>query len=147
LPVIAWAPPGGDRGRCQPPGYLRQNLARPGLQLRDALIAAWGKLPDDPRVEPHVERGAAGWVLVSLARRPGDVLVSGAGRHGALARLASCKVSRYCAAHALCPVILIPPSALGWEAGRGVLAWVFWRRSLTPAHVLADHEEPAARDW
>ncbi len=61
LPVIAWAPPGGDRGRCQPAGYLRQVSQDQACQrLRDALISVWGKLPDDPRAEPHVERGAAG---------------------------------------------------------------------------------------
>jgi nucleotide-binding universal stress UspA family protein len=149
LPVIAWAPPGGDRGgRCQPSGYLRQVWQDLACQrLRDALVAVWGEVPDDPRVEPHVERGAAGWVLVSLARRPGDVLVVGAGRRGALARLAPCTVSRYCAAHAQCPVILVPPPAPAPEAGPGPLAWVFWRRRLTPAHVLRDHDQPAARDW
>src|SRR5712692_10957663 len=99
VPVIAWVPPGGDRAdRYQPSGYLRQ-------EWRDALIAVWGQVPDDPRVQPHVERGPSGWVLVSIACCPGDLLVLGAGRRGALGRMVACKVSRYCVAHARCPVL------------------------------------------
>jgi nucleotide-binding universal stress UspA family protein len=90
IPVLAWELPGGDYGeRVHPSGELRQvwrNLAC--QRLRDALIAVWGKVPDDPLLQPHVERGPAGWVLVNLACHPGDVLVVGAGRRGALARMA-----------------------------------------------------------
>ena len=34
-------------------------------------MAVWGDVPDDPRVQPHVERGPVGWVLVNLASRLG----------------------------------------------------------------------------
>jgi nucleotide-binding universal stress UspA family protein len=145
VPVIAWVPPEGDRAaRFQSSGYLCQVWQDIACQrLRDALVAVWGEVPDDLRVEPHVERGAAGWVLVSIACRPGDVLVVGAGHRGALARMVSCKVSRYCAARAHCPVILVPPSALAREVGQGRLGWVFWHRALTPARVLRDQDRPA----
>ena len=75
VPVIAWVPPEGDHAaRPQSSGYLRQVWQDMACQrLRDALIAVWGQVPDDPKVEPHVERGAAGWVLVSIACPPGDV--------------------------------------------------------------------------
>jgi hypothetical protein len=90
IPVIAWEPPGGDRDeRFQNSGYLRQacqDLAR--QRLRDALITVWGEVPADRRVQPQVARGPAGQVLVSLAAAPGDVLVVGAGRRGALGRVA-----------------------------------------------------------
>ena len=111
IPVLAWQPPGGDHGvRVQPSGALRQEWHSLACQrLRDALIAVWGEIPDDPLVEPHVERGPAGWVLVNLACRPGDVLIVGAGRRGRLARMAFSRVSRYCLAHAQCPVLAIPP--------------------------------------
>ena len=96
IPVIAWEPPGGDRADwVQPSGYLRQewrNLA--ARRLRDALIAVWGEVPDDPLVQPHVERGPAGWVLVNLADRPDDLLIVGAGRRGTLARMAFPRVGR-----------------------------------------------------
>ena len=144
MPVSAWVPPEGDRAAPLQSCHLRQVWHDRACQrLRDALIAVWGQVPDDPRREPHVVRGAAGWVLVSIACRPGDVLVVGAGRRGALARMVSCKVSRYCAAHDQCPVILVPPAALAQEVGHGRLAWVFWHRVLTPARVLRDQDRPA----
>jgi hypothetical protein len=104
----------------------------------------WGEVPGDPLVQPHVERGSAGWVLVNLASSPDDVLVVGAGRRGVLARLAFSSVSRYCLAHARCPVMAIPPPALARELRHGRLAWAFWRRSLTPEQVLRDQDRPAA---
>jgi nucleotide-binding universal stress UspA family protein len=146
VPVIAWELPGDDRahriGSSCELGQACRDLAC--KQLRDALIAVWGEVPDDPRVQPHIERGPAGWVLVNLARRPGDVLVVGAGRRGPVARLAFSRVSRYCLAHADCPVIAIPPPALARELGHARLAWVFWHRSLTPEQILRDQTRPAA---
>ena len=143
IPVIAWELPGGDR--VGPSGGLRQACRDLACQrLRDALMAVWGDVPGDPRVQPHVERGPAGWVLVNLASRPDDVLVVGAGRRGALGRLAFSKVSRYCLARAQCPVVAIPPPALAGELGHGRLARAFWRRSLTLEQVLRDHDRPAA---
>ena len=59
--MIAWAPPDGDRAdRLQPSGYLRResrNLA--ARRLRDALIAVWGDVPDDPLVQPPASSGTA----------------------------------------------------------------------------------------
>ncbi len=81
---------------------------------------------------------------MNLACRPGDVLVVGAGRRGALARLAYPAVSRYCLAHAQCPVIATPPPALARELSRGRLAWAFRHRSLTLEEILRDQTRPAA---
>ena len=68
IPVIAWQLPGGDRahriGSSGDLGQACRDLA--SRQLQDALIAVWGEVPDDPLVQPHVERGPAGWVLVNL---------------------------------------------------------------------------------
>jgi len=80
VPVIVWELPGGDRayrisGSRELGKACREIAAR---QLRDALIAVWGEVPGDPLVQPHVERGPVGWVLVSLASRSDDVLVVGA---------------------------------------------------------------------
>jgi nucleotide-binding universal stress UspA family protein len=146
IPVIAWEVPGGDRayraGSSRELGKACRDLAC--QRLRDALMAVWGEVPGDPWLQPHVEHGPAGWVLVNLASRPDDVLVVGAGRRGTLGRLAFSKVSRYCLARAQCPIIAIPPPALACELGHGRLAWAFWRRSLTPEQVLRDHDRPAA---
>ena len=72
MPVLAWDLPGGSHAeRVQPSGELRlvwRNLAC--QRLRDALLAVWGEPPNDPRVQPHIERGPPGWVLVTLACQP-----------------------------------------------------------------------------
>src|SRR5215471_4551194 len=138
--------PGGDRpGRMQSAGELGRACRDLACQrLREALVAVWGEVPGDPLVQPHVERGPTGWVLVNLACRPDDVLIVGAGRRSALARLAFSKVSGYCVAHAQCPVLAVPPPALARELSHGRLAWAFWRRSLTPEQVLGDRDRPAA---
>lgn len=107
-------------------------------------MAVWGQVPGDPLVQPQVERGPAGRVLVRVACLPGDLLVVGAGRRGALSRLVFSKVSRYCAAHAQCPVLAVPPPALAREFGHGRLARAFWRRSLTPERVLGNRGRSAA---
>jgi nucleotide-binding universal stress UspA family protein len=146
IPVIAWELPGGDRNyRIASSRELGQACRDLALQqLRDALMAVWGEVPEDQRVQPHVERGPTGWVLVNLASRPDDVLVVGAGRRGALGRLAFSRVSRYCLAHARCPVLAIPPPALAGELGHGRLVWAFRRRSLTPEQILRDQGRSAA---
>jgi len=145
IPVLAWEIPGDNRGRIQPASELGRACRDLACQrLREALIAVWGEVPDDPLVQPHVERGPAGWVLVNLACRPDDVLVVGAGRRGALGRLAFSRVSGYCVAHAQCPVMAVAPPALARELGRGRLAWAIRRRSLTPERVLHDRDRPAA---
>ena len=95
-------------------------------------------------MQPRVERGPAGWVLVNTARRPGDLPVVGAGRRGRLARMARSRVTGYCAAHAGCPVITVPPPALARDLGHGPLAWAFWHRSLTPEQILRDQGRPVA---
>jgi len=145
IPVLAWDTPGGDYAvRARPSGQLLrewQVLAR--QRLRDALIAVWGEVPCDPLVEPHVERGPAGWVLVNLACRPGDVLIVGAGRRGALARMVFSKVSRYCLAHAQCPVLAIPPPPLARELRHSRLAWKLRHRPLTAEQILSDQPKPA----
>ncbi len=66
-----------------------------------------------PGVPVHavIVRGAPGPALVATANRENDVLVVGAGRRG-LQRAFSGRVSRHCLAHAVCPVLAVPPSPL-----------------------------------
>jgi len=65
-----------------------------------------------------IVRGETGPALVDMADSPGDVLVVGAGRRGWLARIGHGRVSRYCVAHAGCPVVTVPPPALRFRAIR-----------------------------
>jgi len=119
VPVIAWVPPGGDMAeRSRPSPYLRQiwrDEAR--KRLFAAFEAGLGGLPADLLVEPHVERGETGQVLVALADRPDDLIVIGTGQRGLLTRTLRRSVGRYCLAHAGCPVLAVPPTRLMNEMG------------------------------
>jgi len=77
-----------------------------------------------------VERGETGPVLVAVADRPGDLLVIGTGRRASLGRALRKSVGRYCLAHARCPVLAVPPSALMDEMAHGFRHW-----SLRGRHV------------
>jgi nucleotide-binding universal stress UspA family protein len=146
IPVLAWTPPGGNLAdRRSPCGYLRRIWAEDaGQRLRDALAAAWGNIPDDLPVRPYVARGEPGPVLAAVASCGGDLLIVGAGHRGTLARAVYGRVSRYCLAHARCPVLAIPPAALAQETGPALLRWAFWHRTLTPEQVVHEHGKLAA---
>jgi nucleotide-binding universal stress UspA family protein len=125
VPVIAWIPPGGDLAerRCPSP-YLRQiwrNAARD--RLLAAFEAGLGGIPDDLMVQLCAERGETGPVLVAAANDPDDLLVIGTGRRSLIGRAMRKSVGRYCLAHARCPVLAIPPSALMDEVGRRARPW------------------------
>jgi nucleotide-binding universal stress UspA family protein len=127
IPIHTWTPPGGDIGERRSPSlHLRRLWADDAWQrLWDALDAAWGHLPADLPVRPMVERGAPGPVLTVIASDLGDLLVIGTGRRGGLARICSGRVSRYCLAHAQCPVLAVPPAAFSPHASHGPLWWAF----------------------
>jgi nucleotide-binding universal stress UspA family protein len=143
VPVLAWMPPGGDfADRRYPSGYLRQVWKDDAwLRLWTALDRAWGGIaPAGRPAEPIVARGEPGEVLVAAAREPGDLLVVGAGRRAALRHVVGGpKVSRYCLAHAVSPVIAVPPPELDAAAGHGLRGWAF-RHHVLPHHALdPDH--------
>jgi DNA-binding MarR family transcriptional regulator/nucleotide-binding universal stress UspA family protein len=146
VPVLAWELPGSDgAGTLQPLGDLGPECHETACRrMREALLAVWGEDPHDPLVRPWVQLGPPGPVLVSLACRPGDVLVVGAGRRDPLRRIARPPVSRYCVAHARCPVVLVPPPELRRQGGLRRLTWQLTRRSVTPEQIIGDRG-PAAR--
>jgi nucleotide-binding universal stress UspA family protein len=131
--VVAWVPPGGDFAeRSHPSGYLRKVWRDAAYkQLTDAFDECFGGIPDDLHVQARVERGEAGQVLVDVADQPGDLLVIGTGRRNAIGRALRRSVGRYCLAHAHCPVLAVPPSALMDEMQHGLLTW-----PLRARHVL-----------
>ncbi|HEY5355927.1 MAG TPA: universal stress protein [Streptosporangiaceae bacterium] len=140
VPVLAWMPPGGDfADRTHPSGHLRQVWRDAAwLRLWTALEMAWGGIaPAGRPAEPMVLRGEPGEVLVAAACRPTDLLVVGAGRRGTVRHLVSSRVSRYCLAHAECPVVAVPPADLDHAAGHGLRGWAFRHRSLPPGAVPA----------
>ena len=137
LPVIAWVPPGGDLAeRRHSSPYLRKIWRDAAWErLTAAFDDGLGGIPADLRVEPHVERGETGPVLVDVANQPEDLIVVGTGRRGALGRLLRRSVARYCVAHAKCPVLAVPPSqADGRDGPRAALL-------AAPARPHPEHPE------
>jgi nucleotide-binding universal stress UspA family protein len=133
--VIAWVPPGGDAAeRSRPSPYLRRVWREEARKrLQGAFDAGLGGMPSDMMVQPHVERGDTGQVLVDIANRPDDLLVIGTGRRGLMSRMVHRSVGRYVLAHAKCPILAVPPSALMEEMGHGLRGWRVRRR----AHSIA----------
>lgn len=131
--IIAWLPPGGDLAERRYPSVALRHIWRSAAwdRLRCAFDAGLGGFPADVTVEPRVVRGEPGPVLVGSAGEPGDLLVVGTGRRG-LRRAMSRSVSRYCVAHARCPVTAVPPSALMEETARGIHRWPLRHRALVP---------------
>ena len=125
VPVIAWTPPGGDMAeRRHSSPYLRKIWREAAWErLCAAFEDGLGGMPSGLHVEPHVERGETGVVLVDIACEPDDLLVIGTGRRAGLGRWLRSSVGRYCLAHAKCPVLAIPPSALMDELGHGLRGW------------------------
>jgi nucleotide-binding universal stress UspA family protein len=125
VPVIAWIPPGGDFAeRSHPSPYLRRIWREAARQrLADAFDAGLGGLPDDLAVQARIERGEPGPVLVDVAGHPDDLLVIGTGRRSLIGRALRKSIGRYCLAHAKCPVLAVPPSALMDEVGHGFRLW------------------------
>jgi nucleotide-binding universal stress UspA family protein len=125
VPVIAWLPPGGDLAeRRSPSPYLRRVWAEAARQrLWTAFDAGLGGVPDDLRVQPQVVRGETGPVLVDVGSSPEDLLIIGTGRRSLSGRLLHHKAGRYCLAHARCPVLTVPPSALVEEMSHGLRSW------------------------
>jgi nucleotide-binding universal stress UspA family protein len=138
VPVLAWLPPGGDLAdRSHPSPYLRGIWRDAAWQrLWDAMDLAFGGIREDVAIEPDVIRGEPGHVLVGIACHLDDVLVIGAGRRGNLAHALSCRIGRYCLAHAGCPVVAVPPPALA-QVSHGLRGWAFRHRGLSPDHAGA----------
>ena len=133
LAVTAWVPPGGEMAeRRAPSAHLRRIWREAASQrLLAAFDAGLGGVPADLHVEPQVARGETGPVLVDTADHPDDLLIIGTGRRAGIGRVLHRSVSRYCLAHARCPVLAVPPSALMDEMSHGLRSWHL-RHALIP---------------
>ena len=131
--VTAWIPPGGDLAeRRHSSPYLRKIWREAAWErLWSAFDTGLGGVPDDLHVEPQVARGDTGPVLVDIADQPDDLLIIGTGRRAGFGRVMRKSVSRYCLAHARCPVLAVPPSALMDEMTHGLRSW-HRRHALIP---------------
>jgi nucleotide-binding universal stress UspA family protein len=103
--------PGWGAWGASPQAWLDDFEAEAVQVITRAFDEAMGGPPPDLLVGAVIVRGAPGQVLVELANRDDDVLFVGAQRRrGLRARLHHC-VARFCAAHALCPVVIVPADA------------------------------------
>ena len=112
--VLAWTPMGGEIGyrRAPCPDLLQLWERMACVRLRKTFEDAFGAYPSGVRVRPLVIRAAPGHGLVSVADRPDDLLVVGAGERAWPARWFHGSTSRYCVSRAGCRVLAVPPPAL-----------------------------------
>ncbi|MFF5025416.1 universal stress protein [Streptomyces collinus] len=127
-PVLTWQAPEGDLAARRFPASASmvpewERLARE--RLLGALRDVFGGTGTGLAGQALVVRGAPGPALVRTADREDDMLLVGAGGRGRLHRALWPSVSRYCLAHAGCPVLAVPPSPL-----RAALATVHRRNAL-----------------
>ena len=133
LAVTAWIPPGGDLAerRHSSPTCARSGVRRPGSGCGPRSTPAWAACQRTCGSRQAV-RGETGPVLVEVAGQPDDLLVIGTGRRARFGRMMRKSVSRYCVAHARCPVLAVPPSALMDEMSHPLHSWHVRRRELLP---------------
>ena len=114
LAVLAWAPAGGEIAYLRAPCPLLLRLWEQEAceRLRDAFDQAFGGLPSGVGVRQLVVRASPGPALVELAGRRDDLLVVGYGGRSRLGYTVHGCVTRYCLAHARCPVLAVPPPEL-----------------------------------
>ncbi len=114
LAVLAWAPAGGEvacrRAPCPRLLKLWEHTAQE--RLHEAFDTAFGGIPPDVAVRLMVVRARPGPLLVELADQPDDLLVVGHGGRSRLGWIVHGSVTRYCLAHAPCPVLAVPPPEL-----------------------------------
>jgi nucleotide-binding universal stress UspA family protein len=102
LPGSGWVPTPDEGLIAEVQGFARRRL--------DELCAATAASLDGLEVERSVVEGDAVQVLVDAACSA-DLLVVGTRGHGGLAGLVLGSVSRQCAHHSPCPVVVVPPQA------------------------------------
>jgi nucleotide-binding universal stress UspA family protein len=118
--VVAWLPLNGDLAGRRGPSLYADQWARDSAwqRLRLAFDEGLGGIPADLTVHTLVVRGHPKHVLVDVADQVADLLIIGAGRRGLFRRLFAAPVGRWCIAHATCPVITVPKSALSRDLER-----------------------------
>ena len=114
MAVLAWEPAGGELAYRRAPCPILLKLWQHAAveRLTSAFHDAFGGIPQDVTVRMLVVRGKAGPFLVDFADQPDDLLVVGCGGGRWLRNSLHGSVTRYCIAHAHCPVLTIPPPEL-----------------------------------
>jgi nucleotide-binding universal stress UspA family protein len=100
-------------------------------------VIAWIPPGGDLDVRAQALRGVAGPVLVAAASAPEDLLITGTGGRAVIGRVRGRTTGRYCLAHAGCPVLAVPPSALTDELGHGLRSWHLRRQARAFSDVAS----------
>ncbi|HWB34970.1 MAG TPA: universal stress protein, partial [Rugosimonospora sp.] len=102
--------PAAAAGRTPVPVLRTDLVVAAATLVHDSFLQALGGVPAGLSVQVATVDGPVGPALVALADRESDVLVvGGRRRHRTLGH----QPGRYCVAHAVCPVLVVPPPALG----------------------------------
>lgn len=136
--VLAWQPPFGGLGDRHGGGgtpLLTASRDAAAERLREVLDTAFGGSPAGVALSGLAVRGTPGAALVDTAREPGDLLVVGTGPRSPLLRALRPSVSRYCLAHASCPVLAVPPGPLRADLN-AVRRRIVWRRPLDAGDLV-----------
>ncbi|MCX5402947.1 universal stress protein [Streptomyces sp. NBC_00335] len=136
--VLAWQPPlGGPGARRGGGGTPLLTASRDAAveRLREVLDTAFGGSPAGVTLAGLAVRGTPGAALVGAARDPGDLLVVGTGPRRPLLRALRPSVTRYCLAHAPCPVLAVPPGPLRADLD-AVRRRIVWRRPLDAGDLV-----------
>ncbi|XMN10671.1 universal stress protein [Streptomyces griseobrunneus] len=115
--VLAWQLPGGGLGGRATYGavVLRECRDAAVEELRTILGNAFAVRKPGVTLSGLTVRGEPGAVLVGAARSADDLLVVGVGPRGRWLPGMRPSVTRYCLAHATCPVLAVPPNPLEAE--------------------------------
>lgn len=129
--VLAWRAPLGPESRACGGGLPLLVGCRDAAveRLREVLGTAFGEGPPDVTLAGLAVRATPGAALVDTVRGPDDLLVVGTGSRAPLTRALRPSVSRYCLAHAPCPVLAVPPSPLQADLD-AMHRRIAWRRPL-----------------
>ncbi|HKT01350.1 MAG TPA: universal stress protein [Rugosimonospora sp.] len=109
--VRAWTMPYAGQG-VGLRAWRQELVDEAALTVYGAFATALGGLPGDVEVRVLAPEGAPSRCLVDLSDRDDDLLVVGDCQRRRLRRAWSRSVARYCARHAICPVLVVPPPAL-----------------------------------
>ncbi|MEV7308752.1 universal stress protein [Streptomyces microflavus] len=115
--VLAWQLPGGGLGGRATYGAAVLRACREAAveELRTILGSAFAVRRPGVELSGLTVRGEPGSVLVGAARSADDLLVVGVGTRGRWLPGIRPSVTRYCLAHAKCPVLAVPPNPLEAE--------------------------------
>ncbi|MFD5348506.1 universal stress protein [Streptomyces anulatus] len=115
--VLAWQLPGGGLGgRATYGAAVLQECREAAVEdLRTLLDGAFAVRRPGVALSGLAVRGKPGAVLVEAAGSADGLLVVGTGSHGRGLSALRPSVARYCLAHAVCPVLAVPPNPLEAE--------------------------------